>query len=168
MKLFVVYSTTRTMIHSFLCQYMVLKILVPCDARQLELSKLSVHMSFTSEYLFLSSWLRPLLTISRYIRRGTPDAGFPLFETESLKWPGFVEFDDVNGKVLTYSAQDRYFNLCNDLFLKMDEFFLNLMKFFWIGWTNFEFDEYCFNSITKCWIFIKKIWRTKMDSTNLF
>jgi hypothetical protein len=25
-----------------------------------------------------------------------------------LKWPGFVEFDDVNGKVLTYSAQDRY------------------------------------------------------------
>jgi hypothetical protein len=30
-----------------------------------------------------------------------------------LKWPGFVEFDDVNGKVLTYSAQDRYFNFCN-------------------------------------------------------
>jgi hypothetical protein len=45
---------------------------------------------------------------SRYIRRGQPDAGFPLFESESLKWPGFVEFDDVNGKVLTYSAQDRY------------------------------------------------------------
>lgn len=43
----------------------------------------------------------------RYIRRGQPDAGFPLFESESLKWPGFVEFDDVNGKVLTYSAQDR-------------------------------------------------------------
>ena len=43
----------------------------------------------------------------RYIRRGQPDAGFPLFESESLRWPGFVEFDDVNGKVLTYSAQDR-------------------------------------------------------------
>lgn len=43
----------------------------------------------------------------RYIRRGKPDAGFALFESESLKWPGFVEFDDVNGKVLTYSAQDR-------------------------------------------------------------
>ena len=42
----------------------------------------------------------------RYIRRGNPDAGFALFESESLKWPGFVEFDDVNGKVLTYSAQD--------------------------------------------------------------
>ncbi|KAG6388931.1 hypothetical protein SASPL_150368 [Salvia splendens] len=42
----------------------------------------------------------------RYIRRGKPDAGFPLSESESLKWPGFVEFDDVNGKVLTYSVQD--------------------------------------------------------------
>lgn len=45
--------------------------------------------------------------VVRYIRRGKPDAGFPLFESESLNWPGFVEFDDVNGKVLTYSAQDR-------------------------------------------------------------
>lgn len=27
-----------------------------------------------------------------------------LFETESLRWPGFVEFDDVNGKVLTFSS----------------------------------------------------------------
>lgn len=43
----------------------------------------------------------------RYIRRGDPAAGFQLFETESLKWPSFVEFDDVNGKVLTYSAQDK-------------------------------------------------------------
>ncbi|KAF9680141.1 hypothetical protein SADUNF_Sadunf06G0090300 [Salix dunnii] len=41
-----------------------------------------------------------------YIRRGNVDAGFAIFESESLKWPGFVEFDDVNGKVLTYSAQD--------------------------------------------------------------
>jgi hypothetical protein len=50
--------------------------------------------------------LKILATLSRYIRRAKPDAGFPLFESESLKWPGFVEFDDVNGKVLTYSAQD--------------------------------------------------------------
>ncbi|KAM7262814.1 hypothetical protein ACFE04_000497 [Oxalis oulophora] len=41
-----------------------------------------------------------------YITRGQPDAGFPLFHSDSLKWPGFVEFDDVNAKVLTYSAQD--------------------------------------------------------------
>ncbi|CAN4123438.1 unnamed protein product [Withania somnifera] len=30
---------------------------------------------------------------------------------ESLKWPGFVEFDDVNGKVLTYSAQDSIYKV---------------------------------------------------------
>ncbi|KAJ4751076.1 Transducin/WD40 repeat-like superfamily protein [Rhynchospora pubera] len=52
------------------------------------------------------SSLRCRTTRIEYIRRGKPDSGFPLFETESLKWPGFVEFDDVNGKVLTYSAQD--------------------------------------------------------------
>lgn len=52
-----------------------------------------------------------ILCMFRYIRRGKPDEGFALFESESLKWPGFVEFDDVNGKVLTYSAQDRYYLL---------------------------------------------------------
>ncbi|KAE8702627.1 putative pterin-4-alpha-carbinolamine dehydratase-like [Hibiscus syriacus] len=46
-----------------------------------------------------------------YIRRGQPNAGFALFESESLKWPGFVEFDDVNGKVLTYSAQDSIYKV---------------------------------------------------------
>ena len=46
-----------------------------------------------------------------YIRRGRPSAGFPLFESESLRWPGFVEFDDVNGKVLTYSAADRIYKV---------------------------------------------------------
>ncbi|KAK7301032.1 hypothetical protein RJT34_11887 [Clitoria ternatea] len=46
-----------------------------------------------------------------YIRRVKPDAGFALFESESLKWPGFVEFDDVNGKVLTYSAQDSIYKV---------------------------------------------------------
>ncbi|XWS22041.1 hypothetical protein CRYUN_Cryun29cG0000900 [Craigia yunnanensis] len=44
--------------------------------------------------------------LSAYIQRGKPDAGFALFESESLKWLGFVEFDDGNGKVLTYTAQD--------------------------------------------------------------
>ncbi|XP_016166649.1 uncharacterized protein LOC107609277 [Arachis ipaensis] len=46
-----------------------------------------------------------------YIRRVQSDAGFALFESESLKWPGFVEFDDVNGKVLTYSAQDSIYKV---------------------------------------------------------
>ena len=44
----------------------------------------------------------------RYIRRGRPEEGLELFQNECLKWPGFVEFDDVNCKVLTYSAVDRY------------------------------------------------------------
>lgn len=51
--------------------------------------------------------LNIMVILGRYIRRGQPDAGFSLFTSESLKWPGFVEFDDVNGKVLTFSAQDR-------------------------------------------------------------
>ncbi|XP_058737189.1 uncharacterized protein LOC131609500 [Vicia villosa] len=46
-----------------------------------------------------------------YIKRAEPDAGFPLFQSESLKWPGFVEFDDVNAKVLTYSAQDSIYKI---------------------------------------------------------
>nr|TKW41900.1 hypothetical protein SEVIR_1G348400v2 [Setaria viridis] len=54
------------------------------------------------------------------IERGQLNDGFPLFETESLKYPGFVEFDDVNGKVLTFSAQDstyKVFDLKNYNFL---------------------------------------------------
>ncbi|KAJ0661748.1 putative transcription factor WD40-like family [Helianthus annuus] len=46
-----------------------------------------------------------------YIKRGQPEAGFALFESESLKWPGFVEFDDVNGKVLTFSEQDSIYKV---------------------------------------------------------
>lgn len=63
-------------------------------------------------------FIQLLSIIYRYIRRGQPDAGFALFESESLKWPGFVEFDDVNGKVLTYSAQDRYIFICHVLLFK--------------------------------------------------
>ncbi|KVI10048.1 WD40/YVTN repeat-like-containing domain-containing protein [Cynara cardunculus var. scolymus] len=52
-----------------------------------------------------------MVALGRYIRRGQPDAGFALFTSESLKWPGFVEFDDVNGKVLTFSAQDNIYKV---------------------------------------------------------
>jgi hypothetical protein len=68
-----------------------------------------VHSNFSFQCvkcMLLTYWF---LSVPRYIRRAKPDAGFPLFQSESLKWPGFVEFDDVNAKVLTYSAQDRYF-----------------------------------------------------------
>ena len=42
--------------------------------------------------------------LSRFIRLGKPEEGTDLFGNECLKWPGFIEFDDVNCKVLTYSA----------------------------------------------------------------
>ncbi|GAB2288031.1 hypothetical protein Dimus_022376 [Dionaea muscipula] len=57
------------------------------------------------------SSLKCRTTRIEYIKRGQPAAGFALFESESLKWPGFVEFDDVNGKVLTYSAQDSVYKV---------------------------------------------------------
>lgn len=68
----------------------------------------AVHLIFLIRCLHLFLLICSFIPASRYIRRAKPDAGFPLFQSESLKWPGFVEFDDVNGKVLTYSAQDRY------------------------------------------------------------
>ncbi|KAE9587290.1 putative transcription factor WD40-like family [Lupinus albus] len=43
-----------------------------------------------------------------YIRRGQLDAAFALCESD---WPGFIEFDNVNGKVLTYSAQDSMYKV---------------------------------------------------------
>lgn len=57
------------------------------------------------------SSLKCRTTPIEYIRRRCPADGFALFEKESLRWPGFVEFDDVNGKVLTYSAQDQVYRV---------------------------------------------------------
>lgn len=50
------------------------------------------------------SSLKCRTTPIEYIKRGKVCDGFPLFDEESLKWPGFVEFDDVNAKVLTFNA----------------------------------------------------------------
>ena len=57
------------------------------------------------------STLRCRSTPLEYIRRRKPDAGFPVFEGECLKWPGFVEFDDVNQKVLTYSSETKAYRV---------------------------------------------------------
>jgi len=57
------------------------------------------------------SSLRCRNTPVEYIKRGKPAEGFALFESECLKWPGFVEFDDVNGKVLTYSAESKCYRV---------------------------------------------------------
>lgn len=47
------------------------------------------------------------LRMCRLIKRGQAHDGIELFEKECLKWPGFIEFDDVNCKVLTYSAVNK-------------------------------------------------------------
>nr|GFA15013.1 E3 ubiquitin-protein ligase UPL1-like isoform X1 [Tanacetum cinerariifolium] len=71
-----------------------------------------IHISFQCRYVVLGEvallniFIIELICYDRYIQRGQPDAGFPLIESESLMWPGSVEFDNVNWKMLTYSAQD--------------------------------------------------------------
>lgn len=55
--------------------------------------------------------LRCRSTPIEYISRGQPDGGFAIFADECLKWPGFVEFDEVNAKVLTYSAHDHAYRV---------------------------------------------------------
>jgi hypothetical protein len=104
-------STTRTTTHLLPCLFMLLRTSVLWNA---DLQGSSACILWLCIQFFLSLCKCMLLTywfvfVHRYIRRAKPDAGFPLFQSESLKWPGFVEFDDVNAKVLTYSAQDRYF-----------------------------------------------------------
>lgn len=46
-----------------------------------------------------------------HLRKGKIESGYPIFETECLRWPGFVEFDDVNGKILTFSADDKTYKV---------------------------------------------------------
>ncbi len=43
-------------------------------------------------------------TIASLLFRNPPSVGIELFPNESLNWPGFVEFDEANGKILTASA----------------------------------------------------------------
>ena len=49
--------------------------------------------------------LRCRATALSRLREGVATEATPLFTSESLSWPGFVEFDDVNAKILTYSAE---------------------------------------------------------------
>jgi hypothetical protein len=63
-----------------------------------------------------------------YIRRAKPDAGIHLFQSESF----VVKFDDVNAKVLTYSAQDSIFKV----FDLKNYTFLYLFSFSNVDWIN--------------------------------
>ena len=59
------------------------------------------------------SSLRCRTTPLPYILLRKPELGSNLFESESLNWPGFVEFDDVNKKVLTYNAIEKIYKVWN-------------------------------------------------------
>ena len=48
--------------------------------------------------------LRCRSTPLSYVWRGKPEIGFPCFISEELRYPGFVEFDAVNQRVLTFAA----------------------------------------------------------------
>ena len=49
----------------------------------------------------------PYIYGDRYIRRAQPNAGFTLFESLSLKRPGFVDFDDLDSNAVTFSVEER-------------------------------------------------------------
>jgi hypothetical protein len=71
-------------------------------------SLITVSVYATDKFSSLKCRSTPL----EFIRRGKPvEGGMKLFEEESLKWPGFVEFDDVNGKVLTYNARKHMYKV---------------------------------------------------------
>ncbi|KAJ8903604.1 hypothetical protein NDN08_004708 [Rhodosorus marinus] len=57
------------------------------------------------------SSLRCRSTHLQYVRKKETNAGFALFESESLRWPGFVEFDDLNSKVLTFSSEKNEYKI---------------------------------------------------------
>ncbi len=50
-------------------------------------------------------------SVCRSILDGKPELGISLFNSESLQWPGFVEFDDVNKKVLTFSSSSSFYKV---------------------------------------------------------
>jgi hypothetical protein len=78
----------------------------------LPISMLLVPYALSMQFLFFFWHVIFLKIFSPQLfkvhKQGQPDARFRLLDSESLQWLRFVEFDDVNGKVLVYSAQDRY------------------------------------------------------------
>ncbi|XP_072953639.1 uncharacterized protein [Typha angustifolia] len=89
--------------------------------RSIYYNKINDSLITVSSYtLENNSKLRCRTTPIECIRRNHLESGYLLFENESLRCPGFVEFDDVNGKVLTFSAKTstyKVFDLKNYDFL---------------------------------------------------
>lgn len=70
-------------------------------------SLITVSVFRKDEYSSLHCRSTPLA----HIRKGYLKSGCAIFQSESLRWPGFVEFDDVNGKILTFSAEDKKYKV---------------------------------------------------------
>ena len=55
--------------------------------------------------------LRCRSTPLEHVRRGEPERGVSCFVSEELKYPGFIEFDAINARVLTFAAQKHTYKL---------------------------------------------------------
>ncbi|OQR84487.1 hypothetical protein ACHHYP_13311 [Achlya hypogyna] len=72
----------------------------------------SIYFNHTNESIILmSTWDKDCLpdlhcrsVPLRYVLRRKPVSGTTLFDGESVNWPGFVEFDEDNRKILTASV----------------------------------------------------------------
>ena len=63
----------------------------------------TVSVSAADSFASLRCAAVPLAAV-RAARAGGPLPATPLFPGQALRWPGFVEFDDVNGVALTHDA----------------------------------------------------------------
>ena len=113
----------------------------------------TIQVSFESTFVeqcnlpkFLG-WINSIVDIfncsCRCVRRNELDAGFPIFESESLKWPGFVEFDSVNGKALIYAAQEGY-AFFSSSFFSPQPYWPNCHSFMCSIYKVFDLENYSF------------------------
>eukprot|EP00177_Eucheuma_denticulatum_P001637 GFKZ01002942.1.p1 GENE.GFKZ01002942.1~~GFKZ01002942.1.p1 ORF type:complete len:474 (+),score=66.82 GFKZ01002942.1:233-1654(+) len=103
-----------------------------CSVFNRDLGRQISHMNVTEDEvirsLFLNKTNNTVITVSVFekdefsslhcrsipltdVRNGNLKSGVAIFESECLKWPGFIEFDDVNGKILTFSAEGRKYKV---------------------------------------------------------
>lgn len=61
----------------------------------------------TSSYSTSDLSIQCRTTSIEHIRRGKPDLGFPVLESEKLHWPAYIQLDNVNEKIICSSIEDR-------------------------------------------------------------
>ena len=75
------------------------------DSRSLQCRTTSLAYVGSSNHCL--SFARHDLTLGSDIAANRPDLTRGLFIGESLEWPGFVELDEINRKIITHSTSDR-------------------------------------------------------------